>query len=49
MVFITFLITLMIDVATSVAIAMSEIGKVILPMVFSGFKSMLTFAFRKRK
>lgn len=49
MVFITFFITLMIDIATSVAIAMSEIGKVILPMVFSGFKSMLTFVFRKRK
>lgn len=49
MFFITFLTALIIDIATSVAVIMSEVGKVILPMVFSGFKSMLTFVFKKRR
>lgn len=49
MFFITFLTALIIDVATSIAIIMSEVGKVILPMVFSGFKSVFTFVFKKRR
>lgn len=49
MFFITFLTALIIDIATSVAVIMSEVGKVILPMVFSGFKSMLTSVFKKRR
>lgn len=49
MFFITFLTALIIDIATSVAVIISEVGKVILPMVFSGFKSMLTFMLKKRR
>lgn len=49
MFFITFITALIIDVTTSIAVIMSEVGKVILPMVFSGFKSILTFVFKKRR
>ncbi len=49
MFFITFLVTLIIDISTNVAIVISEIGKSILPFLFSGIKDIVTFIFKKHK
>lgn len=49
MLFITYITAIFIELATMIAMIMSEVGKIVLPIVFSGLKTMFTFMFKKRR
>lgn len=49
MLFITYITAIFIELATIIAMFMSEVGKIVLPIVFSGLKIMFTFMLKKRR